>query len=243
MSRSPRLRRSRCASRLRQRRSRRLRRAASSGTQVLFTARPIDELLPEAARFFSRDRRYRRRRAPAVDWDAASSEAFHARDPEPGYGRQGPSPLLRWRLSGSSCMASSSPAPRLQGRPLPSPCCRLPSNGWRPCSIPTSALLHHRRRAGRTVFVPRSQDTGDRLQRPRLDRFASAAPSREVTSKWAVAGWIVTDNPRPCLVRDDFFRAAASNLTALIGDVPPLRPHGPVPDAAAGPARTSPSRS
>ena len=75
----------------------------------------------------------------------------------------------------------------------------------------------HRRRAGRTVFVldPKTPEIGFNA----LDWIGRFGGTREEDIA-AVAGWIVTDNPRLGSVRDDFFRAAALQLlTALIGDV------------------------
>ncbi len=176
--------------------------------------------LPEAARLFPETggivvgERWR------VDRDAASSEAFHARDPGT-WGTGGKAPLLCFDggfgsshgivFAGSGGFKTTSvtvPTALKWGGGL---VVLDPSNEVAP------QVSDHRRRAGRTVFVldPKTPEIGFNA----LDWIGRFGGTREEDIA-AVAGWIVTDNPRLGSVRDDFFRAAALQLlTALIGDV------------------------
>ena len=176
--------------------------------------------LTEAARLFPETggivvgERYR------VDRDGATSEAFRAHDPGT-WGAGGKAPLLCFDggfgsshgivFAGSGGFKTTSvtvPTALKWGGGL---VVLDPSNEVAP------QVSDHRRRAGRTVFVldPKTPEIGFNA----LDWIGRFGGTREEDIA-AVAGWIVTDNPRLGSVRDDFFRAAALQLlTALIGDV------------------------
>lgn len=155
-----------------------------------------------------------------VDRDGASGEAFRARDPGT-WGQGGSAPLLSFDGGfGSSHGIVFAGSGGYKTTSVTVPTALRWGGGLvvlDPSNEVASQVADHRRRAGRSVFVldPKTPEIGFNA----LDWIGRFGGTREEDIA-AVAGWIVTDNPRLGSVRDDFFRAAALQLlTALIGDV------------------------